>query len=74
MVWGDYSIPMNTNELTHFTCMRHAGIIRLADYQRHMDESHDGRSDCVLQLTTAAVHAIVDGATYSEATAQFGGK
>jgi hypothetical protein len=73
-VGGIILISMDTNKLTHFTCMRHAGIIRLDEYQRHMDEAHDGRRDCVLQLTTAAVHAIVDGSTYTEATAKHGGK
>jgi hypothetical protein len=30
-----------------FTCPRHGGIHAMSAYRRHMDDAHDGRTDCV---------------------------
>lgn len=44
-----------------FFCHRHNVVVGLVGYRRHMDESHEGRTDCVLRLTQDQTVRILRG-------------
>lgn len=46
-------------------CLRHD--VMFGNYRRHMDDAHDGRSDCVLSVTPAQGARILAGESIDQA-------